>query len=281
MSQTVAQMLTRAIAMLRAAGVADPPRDARRLAADAMGIEPARLGLHMNDMWPAEATARWQAHLAARSARQPVAQIVGWRDFYGRRFVVTPDVLDPRPETETLIEAALQRPARRVLDIGTGSGCILLTLLAEWPDARGVGTDLSRAALSVAGDNAARLGVAARAGLVACDWATGLHDSFDLVVSNPPYIPLLDMADLAPEVRRWEPAMALSPGPDGLEAYRAIIPQALRRLSPGGRLLLETGAGQGSAVMGLCVAHGFEKVEVLPDLDGRSRVVRAIRAGSP
>ncbi|WP_172329819.1 peptide chain release factor N(5)-glutamine methyltransferase [Mangrovicoccus sp. HB161399] len=273
MSQTVGETMRAGMARMRAAGVADPARDARRLAAAALQVDPSRISLMAHDPWPDTASAAWEAMVAAREARRPVSQIVGSRAFFGRRFRVTSDVLDPRPETEALIVEALRAPASRVLDIGTGSGCILLTLLAEWPDAAGVATDASPAALEVARANAADLGLAARAEFHLGDWSAGAEGPFDLVVSNPPYIAADELAALEPEVTRWEPAMALSPGEDGLAAYRAILPQAADLLAPAGRILLEIGASQGPDVADLCRKEGFRDVRVLADLDGRDRVV--------
>lgn len=273
-AQTVTQVLVAGVAQLRAAGVDDPGRDGRLLMAAALGVAADRLTLHMQDPFPASARPVWVAHVAARAARQPVAQILGRRAFFGRMFRVTPDVLDPRPDTETLIEAALSAPATRILDIGTGSGCILLTLLAEWTEAQGTGTDKSAAALGVAQENANRLDLSTRATFVETDWARDVAGPFDLIVSNPPYITGPEMQELAPEVRDWEPTMALTPGPEGLESYRLLVPQAMARLRPGGRLLLEIGAEQGADVAEICRAAGFENVSVLADINGRDRVVR-------
>lgn len=273
--ETAAQALARAIAHLRAAGLPDPARDARRLLAHALDLAPDRLTLHLPDPMPPAAQARLDAALTARAQHQPVSQIIGGRLFWGRWFTVTRDVLDPRPDTETLIAAALERPASRVLDLGTGSGCILLTLLAEWPDATGLGIDASPGALAVARRNADALGLTGRATLAQGDWASGLAGPFDLIVSNPPYVTAAEMAALAPDVRLWEPAMALSPGGDGLAAYRTLLPQLPALLAPGGRVLLEIGPAQGEAVTALARAAGFGQVRVLTDLDGRDRVVFA------
>ena len=182
-------------------------------------------------------------------------------------------MLDPRPETETLIAAALEAPFARVLDLGTGSGAILVTLLAETPMATGVGTDISPAALAIAGENALRHGVDGRIVLPVSDWWADVGGVYDLIVSNPPYVAEDEMAGLAPEVRDWEPKAALTDGADGLSAYRAIAPAASRHLAPGGRLILEIGAGQGPAVRDILRAAGFAEVSVHPDLDGRDRVV--------
>lgn len=271
---TGAEALSQAIRDLRGAGVDDPARDARRLLAMAMGIDPARVTIHLHDgMSQAEAD-QFFLYIQARVTRQPVSQIVGYRDFYGRRFSVTPAVLDPRPDTEILVEAALAEPFDTVLDLGTGSGCILLTLLKETPGAWGLGTDLSPKALQVAKANRAALGLDGPAMLREGSWFDAVQGGpFDLIVSNPPYITDAEMADLAPEVRDWEPTMALTPGGDGLDAYRMITSGARAHLVPGGRLMVEIGPTQGGAVTALFIAAGFENSRVLPDLDGRNRVV--------
>lgn len=268
-------LLPAAVARLRNAGVDDPARDARRLLAHAMGIAPDRLTLHLGDPPTPDTIARFETAIAARAARQPVAQITGLRRFWGRDFRVTRDTLDPRPETETLVGAALEEPFSRVLDLGTGTGAILLTLLAERPAATGLATDLSPAALAVAQGNAERLGLTGRAEFHASDWFAGVEGRFDLIVSNPPYIAADEMAGLSPEVREWEPHLALTPGGDGLAAYRAIAAGAGAHLVPGGRLMVETGAGQGSAVAAIFRAAGLESVRTLTDMDGRHRVVTA------
>jgi release factor glutamine methyltransferase len=272
---TAAEALRAAVVRLRDAGVADAPRDARRLLAYAIGVAPDRVTLHLDAaMTPAQAEA-YEAALRARAARQPVSQIVGLRAFWGREFRVTRDTLDPRPETEVLVAEALSEPFHRILDLGTGTGCILLSCLAETPGATGVGVDVSAAALRVAAENAARLGLEARAEFRQGDWFEGVAGRFDLILSNPPYIAADEMAGLAPEVRDWEPALALTPGGDGLDAYRAIAAGALAHLEPGGRLLLEIGPAQGAAVVALLVKAGLAGARILTDLDGRDRVVCA------
>jgi len=278
---TLRQALGAARARLAAAGVPDPARDARLLVADAAGIAAERLGLEPDHPLAPAALQRLEGHLAARLARQPMAQILGWRDFWRHRFRVTPDVLDPRPETETLVVAALQVPFARVLDLGTGSGAILLSLLAQRPGATGVGTDLSESALAVARDNAAALGLDGRAELMRADWFDGVQGRFDLIVSNPPYIAANEMAALSPEVRDWEPRLALTPGGDGLDAYRAISAGVAAHLVPGGHLMLEIGPTQAAAVAELLCAAGLASLRTLPDLDGRDRVVAAQLPGHP
>ena len=275
---TGTEALRVALPRLQAAGIEGAARDLRLLLAFAIGIAPDRLTLVLNDPLPEAAIARFEAAVAARAARQPVSQIVGGRLFWGRWFRVTPDVLDPRPETETLIAAALDGAFSRVLDLGTGSGAILITLLAERSGAVGTGVDLSDKALSVATGNAASLLVADRTSFLQSDWLGAVSGSFDLVVANPPYISEAEMSGLSPEVRQWEPRLALTPGGDGLEAYRSILRDVRRVLAPSGRLLLEIGAGQGAAVAALCRTAGLQAVTVLQDMDGRDRVVSAIAA---
>ena len=270
--------LRAAILRLAGAGIDEPARDARRLLAHALRLEPDRLTLHLQDLLDPEAAARFETALAAREARQPVSQITGTRLFWGRSFRVTRDVLDPRPETETLIETALEARFASLLDLGTGSGAILLTLLAERPAARGLGTDLSPEALAVAESNAQALGLAGRARFQAADWFAGVEGQFDLIVSNPPYIAEAEMAGLSPEVRDWEPHLALTPGGDGLDAYRAIAAAAPAHLAPGGRLMVEIGPTQGPAVSALFAAVGLSGLRVEADLDGRDRVVLACRS---
>lgn len=270
---TGAQAMRAAIVRLQVAGVPDAPRDARLLLAHAMGIPANRLTLHLQDPLRPEASARFERHLIAREARQPVSQIIGHRLFWGRSFVVTPDVLDPRPETETLIAAALPDPASRVLDLGTGSGAILLTLLAEWPHATGQGVDVSHKALKVAADNAANLGMTDRVSFLISDWFTAVAGQFDLIVANPPYIAAAEMAGLAAEVRDWEPHIALTPGGDGLAPYRTIAASAPDHLTAGGRIMVECGPSQGRAVADILASSGFTHIAILPDMDGRDRVV--------
>ncbi|MCB1362443.1 MAG: peptide chain release factor N(5)-glutamine methyltransferase [Rhodobacteraceae bacterium] len=265
--------LRAAITRLAAAGVPDPARDARLLLAHALGIGADRLVLALRDPLPAAAEARFAAALSQREGRRPVSQITGRRAFWGRDFQVSAAVLDPRPETETLVAEALSRPFHRVLDLGTGSGAILLTLLAERPVARGLATDLSPEALAVARANAEALGVT-RATFALSDWFGQVEGRFDLIVSNPPYIAEAEMVDLSPEVLH-EPRMALTPGGDGLDAYRAIAAGALRHLEPGGRLLVEIGWTQAAMVRALMADAGLGSLRTLRDLDGRDRVIAA------
>jgi len=269
--------LRSALGPLRDAGIEDAVRDARILLAFAMGVPPDRLTLHLGDDLPPDAVARFDTFLAARVRRQPVSQITGQRLFWGHRFTVTGDVLDPRPETELLVATALEKPFHKVLDLGTGSGCVLLSCLHAMPVAVGTGVDVSDAALAVAAANAAQLGLTARCQFVLSDWCKAVSGRFDLILSNPPYIAAAEMAALAPEVRDWEPHLALTPGGDGLAAYRAIAAQAPARLLAGGRIMVEIGPTQGAAVSALFAAQGLDQIAVRRDMDGRDRVVQAVK----
>ncbi len=273
---TLSEALALAIPRLREAGIEDAARDARLLLAHACGIAGDRVNLHLRDDLTAAARQRFFDSIAARLRRQPISQLVGQRLFWGRPFRVTPDVLDPRPETETLISAAIEGPFGTVLDLGTGSGCILLTLLLERPGTRGLGIELSPAALIVAKRNRHDYGMEGRMGLRQGSWYDGVDQKFDLIVSNPPYIAADEMAGLAPEVRDHEPHLALTPGGDGLDACRAIAAQAPAHLLPGGRLIVEIGPTQAQAVTGFFTAAGLASVETRRDLDGRDRVICAV-----
>ncbi|SEN06772.1 [protein release factor]-glutamine N5-methyltransferase [Pseudorhodobacter antarcticus] len=257
---------------LLAAGVPGAAQDMALLLAHVLGLTRADLALLSPQIELTESqVAALEAALTARTSRKPMSHITGHRMFWGRSFAVTPAVLDPRPETETLIAAALTVPFASVLDLGTGSGCILLTLMAERAAANGVGVDLSDAALVVARANHARFGGYAH--FVQGSWFDPVQGTFDLIVSNPPYIAADEMAGLSPEVRNWEPHLALTPGGDGLAAYRHICAGAAAHLTPNGWLMVEIGPRQGAHVSTLFALAGFESVGILPDLDGRDRVV--------
>jgi len=278
---TANEALRAALPRLQAAGIETAARDARVLLAYAMGIAPDRLTLHLPDTLSDQNLATFNAAVTARLRHQPVAQITGQRLFWGRSFKVTRDTLDPRPETEILVAEALSRPFLKLLDLGTGTGCILLSCLADMPMATGVGSDLSAAALAVARENAENLGLTARAKLVQSDWFAAIPGRFDLIVSNPPYIAQDEMAGLSPDVLNWEPHSALTPGGDGLAAYRALAQGAPARLMNGGRLLLEIGPTQAATVSALLAAQGMTHIRVLQDLDGRDRVVAAQKPQDP
>jgi release factor glutamine methyltransferase len=263
------------VATLRAAGVDDPATDARRLLAHAAGVAAGRLNVVLPDLG-ADVLLRFGALIGARAARVPVSHLTGTRAFWGRDFIVTPDVLDPRPDTETLVALALAGDCQRVIDLGTGSGCILLTVLAERPAATGVGVDMSAQALAVADRNRLALGVGGRAQLIISDWWQSVPCRFDLILSNPPYIAAAEMPGLAPEVRDHEPHAALTDGADGLTAYRAITAGLADHAAPGARVLLEIGPTQGPSVAAILTGAGAVQVAIHPDIDDRPRVVSGV-----
>lgn len=267
-------------------GLDSPALDARILLSEALGIEAAALAANPEaPIGPADA-ARLRDLMARRLAREPVARIVGRWEFWGLPFVLAPETLVPRPDTETVVETALRRvPNRaaplRLLDLGTGSGCLLVALLSELPYATGTGLDRSPGALKAACANARRNGVGGRAAFTASDWGSALDACFDLIVSNPPYIRSDAVANLEPEVKRHDPAAALDGGPDGLSAYRAIFGDARRLLAPGGLLVVEIGFGQESAVRALAARHALSALEVAKDLSGRARALALGSALAP
>jgi release factor glutamine methyltransferase len=269
---TVAEALREAARRLEA--VSDTARlDAELLMAEALGVSRSEMLLrHTGEGEPDV----FQALVTRRLAHEPVAQILGRKEFYGREFRVGRAVLTPRADSETTVAAALEAcpQARRVLDCGTGSGALLLTLLMEWPEARGIGVDRSPAALAVAADNAERLGLADRAEMRLADWreagwaaSLGL---FDCVIANPPYVEAA--AELDPSVSRYEPAEALYAGPEGLDDYGALVPQLPALLAPGGVAVLEIGASQAEAVAQIAAEAGFAS-ELRRDLGGRARAL--------
>ncbi len=270
---TVNEALTAAIQALRAADVPDAANDARILMAHALGIDRGRLTLVLPDEVANDVMIRFSMAIDERCARKPVSHIIGTREFFGRDFIVTADVLDPRPDTELLVETALAAPFETVLDLGTGSGCIMLSLLAENGSATGQGSDTSPAALNIAEQNATGLGLEKRTSFIRSDWFDNIDGRFDLIVSNPPYIAAEEMPALSPEVRNWEPLIALTPGGDGLDAYRVITANAAQHLNPQGRLLVEIGPTQAGAVSSLFEDAGFDGITTLQDIDGRDRVV--------
>jgi release factor glutamine methyltransferase len=249
----------------RANAIDSAELDARMLVGAALGLDLTGIIAAASRPLTSDEAARLEAFADRRLRGEPVARIVGLKEFWGLPLRLSAATLVPRPDTETVVELALEmlraRPDRnrrlRIADLGTGSGAILLALLSELPDALGVGTDISLAALVTAYANAARLGLAGRAAFVACDYAAALAGPFDLIVSNPPYIRSAEIADLAAEVRDHDPRGALDGGSDGLDAYRALVPQAARLLAAGGILAVEVGYDQGGELEGLMMAAGL------------------------
>ena len=270
-------------ARFQSANIDSADLDARLLIGHALDLDLTGIITAANRALTADESTQLDALASRRLAGEPVARILGHKEFWGLQLALSPAALVPRPDTETVVELALQmlregsasRPPR-IADLGTGTGAILLALLSELPEARGIGTDISDEALETATANAARLGLAPRASFIRCDYASALTGPYGLIVSNPPYIRSGDIAGLAVEVREHDPLAALDGGPDGLDAYRALIPQAARILAPGAALVVEAGQGQAAQIEALMTAaglvpHGAPRA----DLAGISRAVGA------
>jgi release factor glutamine methyltransferase len=264
---------------LRESGIDAPRLDARLLVAAALRAAPDSLRFAPDRALSGDEARRIERALARRiGRREPVSRILAHREFWSLDFRITPDVLDPRPDSETLVEAALaafadRRAPLRVLDLGTGSGCLLLAVLHERPLAQGLGVDISDAALRVAAANARRLGLGDRADFRSSNWGAGIDARFDLVLCNPPYIAESERPALAPEVIEHDPPGALFAGADGLDAYRAVLPGLARLLAPGGAAAFEIGARQAAAVRAIAEDCGLAVGEVRRDLAGRDRCV--------
>ena len=283
-SSTVAEALRGAARALADAGIGESQGEARRLLAAALGWSMATLLSRSDECLGPTDAARIESFLARRCRHEPLSRILGEREFYGRTFRLGPATLDPRPDSETLIDATLallreeeRGKPLRVLDIGTGTGCLLLTLLLELPEATGIGTDASADAIDVARDNAQRLGASPRAKFVKTDLAAGLPGPFDVIVSNPPYVRSADIAQLDENVRTFDPHLALDGGPDGLDYYRRIVRDLCRLMPDGGLVVFEVGHDQAADVAAeLEAAPGIELVsapQLFTDVAGIHRVV--------
>ena len=274
---TVGEALATGRITLQAAGVRTPGLDARLLLAHCLGLARETLFGHPEQALSAADSRDFEALIARRSAREPVSRIVGRREFWSLPFALTPAVLDPRPDSECVVEAARveardPEAALRIVDLGTGTGCLLLALLAELPNATGIGLDISAEAVAVARTNARALGLDVRARFVVGDWGAPLAGPFDLIIANPPYVPEPMLPALDGELA-YDPRLALAGGADGLAAYRGLAPHVARLLAVGGRAVLEVGEGQLVAVRGLLEAAGPALRGIGHDLAGRERCI--------
>jgi release factor glutamine methyltransferase len=265
-------------ALLKSGGIDEPVREAAYILSHALKVTRAQL-LSLDEITAAQdVIARIDEMARRRALREPLARIIGHKEFWGMDFGLNAHTLVPRPDTETLVETVLKARSDRdgdyhILDLGTGSGCILLALLSEYKRAAGIGADLAPEAVAQAAANAASLKLDTRARFVESDWLQNVEGDFDIIVSNPPYIADGKIFTLDAEVRKHDPHLALFAGIDGLEAYRLLVPAALARLKPGGLLALEIGKGQGDAVAALARAAGASDITFTPDLAGIDRVV--------
>jgi release factor glutamine methyltransferase len=283
--ETIGSTLGAVAAALEASGFDEARRRARRLLAIALDLSAAEVFANVDRMITEDDSERVAELLARMVAHEPLSRVLGVREFWGLEFTLSPDTLDPRPESETIVDAVLARVtdrvrAYRILDLGTGSGCLLLALLSELPAATGVGIDVSPGAIATARGNAERLGLAARAEFIVGEWAGPFGQKFDVVVANPPYIVTADIAALPLEVRDFDPRRALDGGGDGLDAYRVIAAELPRLVKPGGIFAGEFGQGQEEKVAALIAAGGLTVDTIVPDLTGILRCVVARRAGS-
>jgi release factor glutamine methyltransferase len=273
---SIAEAVAAVARKLADAGIDGASTDARLLVQDATGLSREALLRRSRHRLNESEAARLAALAARRAGREPVSHVLGRREFWSLEFRITRDCLDPRPDSETIVEAALARldgraQPLRLLDLGTGSGCLLLALLSELPQASGLGIDASEAALAVARENAERLGFSGRARFVAGNWGHGVGGTFDAIVANPPYVESGEIDTLAPEIAHYEPRLALDGGPDGLDAYRALLPDIAHLLAPAGFAAIEIGATQRAAVARLAETAGLVCADVRRDLAGHER----------
>ena len=272
---TVQELLTASQAKLRECGISDPVRDARLLLADCLELRTQNLNLLDNSCISEIKISKFWRMINERCKRKPVSKILGYRSFWGRDFEINENVLDPRGDTETLIELILDCNFENMLELGTGSGAIAITVLAERPEVTCVATDISQYALNTARTNSKRHGVQNRLKLLYSNWFDKISGSFDIIVSNPPYISSREYAQLSAEVLKYDPKISLTLGGDGLEAYREILSQALEKLSKNGHIFLEIGYTQANAVGHLFKEAGFQQIKVHKDLGSRDRVISA------
>jgi release factor glutamine methyltransferase len=283
---TLGSVLARARARLCLAGIDNAGLEARLIIGDALALPAAVVFCHPERPVGSSADARITAMVERRVTREPLAYILGRREFWSLDFRVSPATLIPRPESETLIEAALAGITDRtaplaVLDLGTGSGCLLLALLSELPHASGLGIDRSAAALAIARANAVALNLDGRARFAAADWGEGVSGRFDLILCNPPYIATADLPDLPADVRCFEPSLALDGGDDGMAAFRRIVQHTTHLLAPKARIFLEIAPSQAAAVGELLLSHGMQHIETRKDLSGRWRCVSGTWQNAP
>ena len=260
---------------LSKSGIEGAARDARILTAFALEIPISELSLKINQQVSEKIIVELEKLILRRINREPISKILGRRDFWGRTFSINENVLDPRGDTETLIDFVIEKPVKSVLELGTGSGAIAITLACEWKEVHVTAVDISEDALLLAKLNAEKFNVQNKIHFLKSDWYDNVKGLFDLIISNPPYIGLAEQDELSAEVIKYDPEIALFAGRDGLEAYRRIIPSLSKFLNPDGLVVLETGASQGIKVKNMMNAVGFIDAKIVKDLSGKDRLVAA------
>ena len=260
---------------LSESGIEGAARDARILTAYALQIPISELSLKINEQVSGKITSKLEKLILRRINREPISKILGRREFWGRTFSINENVLDPRGDTETLIEYVIEKPVKSVLELGTGSGAIAITLACEWKEVHVTAIDISEEALSLAKINAEKFNVQNKIDFFKSDWFEAVKGSFDLIISNPPYIGLIEKDEISTEVIKYDPQIALFAGRDGLDAFRRIIPSLSKFLNPDGFVTLETGASQSNQVKNMMNLVGFIETQIVKDLSGNDRLVAA------
>ena len=279
MTEAIRATLSRLSLKLQSAGIDNPRLDVRLLIAAATERDPQDIWLHDSQILSSQEISQVEAYVERRRCGEPVSRITGEREFWGLPYRLSAGTLDPRPDSETLVSASLSmmsqkaNPPESILDVGTGTGCLLFSLMTEWPEVRGVGIDIELDAVLTARQNASVLKTANQPAFLVGNWLSSLSDRYDVIISNPPYVSSSEIDNLQREVIFFDPRRALDGGPDGLTAYRQLIPECRDHLAIGGLLVLEVGAGQDRDVKKLLSAAGLEKIEVHPDLSGHIRCI--------
>ena len=256
-------------------GIEGAARDARILTAYALEIPISELSLKLDELVSEQIISGLEKFILRRINREPISKILGKREFWGRSFSISENVLDPRADTETLIDFVIEKPVKSVLELGTGSGAIAVTLACEWKEVHLTAVDISEDAISMAKINAEKFNVQNKIHFLKSDWFESVRGSFDLIISNPPYIGLVEQDEIAAEVIKYDPEVALFAGRDGLEAYKRIIPKLANFLNPDGLVVLETGASQSNQVKKMMNEVGFIDAKIVKDLSGKDRLVSA------
>ena len=269
------RVLANTVSKLSKSGIDGAARDARILTAYALEVPISDLSLKINEKVPANIIRKLEKLLMRRISREPISKILGRREFWGRTFSINEKVLDPRGDTETLIDYVIDNPVKSVLELGTGSGVIAVTLACEWKEANVTAIDISEDALQLAEINAKKFNVHSKIQFLKSDWFDNVEGIFDLIISNPPYVGRREQDKISTEITKFDPEIALFAGSDGFDAYNKIIPNLAKFLNPGGYVVLEIGASQSNQVKNIMNLSGFFDVEIVKDLSGKDRVIAA------